>query len=208
MWYSSSGKSAFPRSPLSLGDGGAGMLPRIVGVTLSQHSCHIGIVGYYEWLQGNFSNIVCRDPSNWPTVKSRKKHTAHHIDSTNHIFCFQPLAERVFVVFLPLFIMYVMVKQGVVLCLLPWSFCPQSLFFASGGKSVNRSPKLDTDEKTQRESSHTVPWENPRHIEVSRMQIHFTLGTFYFCFSDTDKYTWLGDLLNKTPPRDLGVNKH
>lgn len=79
--------------------------------------------------------------------------------------------------------------------------------FASGGESHNRSPKLDTNDKAQRDLSCTL-WENPSHIEVSRMQIHFTLGTFYFCFSDTGKYTWLGEMLNKKPFSDLGVNKH
>lgn len=69
-------------------------------------------------------------------------------------------------------------------------FAPRA-FFACGGESLNRSPKLDTNDKAQRDASHTVLWENPCHIEVSRMQIHFSLGTFYFCFSDTDKCTWL-----------------
>lgn len=49
------------------------------------------------------------------------------------------------------------------------------------------------------------------------MQIHFTLGTLYLCFSDTDMYTWLRRFVKKkkkATPRRLGskqalsTNKH
>lgn len=50
-------------------------------------------------------------------------------------------------------------------------------------------------------------WEKPRHVEVSKMQIRPTPGTFYFCFSESHGHTWLGELLNKKLLGDLGINK-
>lgn len=44
MWLSTTGASVSPRSCLPVGDGGAGMLLRMMGVTLLQHCYHIGIV--------------------------------------------------------------------------------------------------------------------------------------------------------------------
>lgn len=95
-------------------------------------------------------------------------------------------------VFLPVFLLYVPKKPGNLLCLLPWSFfLPTEPFLPLEERLRIEVPKLDTNDKAQRDASHTVLWENPCHIKVSRMQINVTLGTFYFCFSDTHKYTRL-----------------
>lgn len=109
--------------------------------------------------------------------------------------------------FLPLFIMCV-TQQPALFCL--WSlFSPKELF-ASGGSSLNRSPKLDTNDNTQRDESHSVLWEHPHGDITSRCQgckyiSHW--GLFIFVFQIHTSTHGCGNLLNKAPLSDLEVNK-
>lgn len=129
VWYSSTRESDSLRISLSVGgEGGAGMPWWMVGVTLSHHCWHVGIAGCYERLQGSLpANVYAGETLRIDPKPYTVNHTVYYTDNTNH-FYFHPLAKRVFVVFLPLFIMYVG-EPSILLCLLLWSFfLPTELF--------------------------------------------------------------------------------
>lgn len=97
-------------------------------------------------------------------------------------------------------------------CLLLWSVsCPKSPF-ASGEKSVNRSPKPDTNNRAQRDESSGVLWENKTiWVYMSRCQGCKCIshrGLFIFvCQTQISTHGW-GDLLNKSTLKILWVNRH
>lgn len=85
--------------------------------------------------------------------------------------------------------------------------CGRSLFLRGASLRID-VPSLTPTPVLRRHVSREELWEKLCHVEVSKMQICPTPGTFYFCFSDSQGHTRLGDLLNKTPRGDLGINKH
>lgn len=153
---------------------------------------HRGISRRREWLQDNLSSSVCGDPRGGAQrilFTARRTQITFSAFSVSSSCCF--------------LIHYVGWTEAKLSC----CFYGCGLF-SSQGQSQNRRPKPDTSAGAQRHVSRAELWEILRHIEVSKTQIRPTPGTFYFCFSDSPGHTQLGDLLNKTPPRDLEVNKH